>query len=66
MKAAVLFGMPVNAVPGYCWQWRSVDHTTKSIERFIYYYECLTDARPKGYDPQIQKAVFNERAPHYH
>ena len=56
MNAAVLFPVPMHAVPGYSWQWRSVGNKVKSTERFIYYYDCLADARLKRVLPANAKS----------
>lgn len=35
---------------GYRWQWRSVDGGAASERAFDLFYDCLDDARSKGYD----------------
>ena len=49
MKPAVIFSIPTTTGPGYCWRWRSADGTTDSTEPFLYYFDCLTDAKANGY-----------------
>ncbi len=49
MKPAVIFSIPSTTSPGYCWRWRSVDGNTDSTEQFVYYYDCLANARANGY-----------------
>jgi hypothetical protein len=50
MKSAVLFSELMTAAPCYCWRWRSDDGKTKSTRSFVYYLQCLADARANGYD----------------
>jgi hypothetical protein len=53
MKPAVLFSIPATTSGAYCWSWRSADATGASTVQFPYYYECLADAKAKGYAVEI-------------
>lgn len=53
MKPAIIFSIPLTTSPGYCWRWRSADGKTDSKEHFVYYYECLVDAKANGYSVQL-------------
>ena len=64
MKCAVLFSVPTKADVGYWWRWRSVDGEACSQKSFVYYYDCLADARAQGYEAQIEMAV-GARSPGY-
>jgi len=57
MKAAVLFPVPTEAAPGYCWRWRSVEGRVSSQKFFVYYYDCLSNAQANGYEAKIEPAV---------
>ena len=62
MKRAVIFSIPMTTSPGYCWRWRSLDGKTDSMEPFVYYYDCLANARANGYAVQPTD-VFGENGP---
>jgi hypothetical protein len=61
-STAVIFSVPLHSTTGYCWRWRSVDGKTDSGDSFIYYYDCLSDARAKGYDVEPERP-HGENAP---
>ena len=41
----------------YYWAWRSVDGSHRSRCDFTYFFECLSDARAKGFDIQVEDVV---------
>ena len=49
MKNAEIYS--VSGVPphGYVWKWRSPDGKIMSKEAFVFYFDCVTNARSKGY-----------------
>jgi len=57
MKSAVLFSELMKAAPCYCWRWRSDDGKTTSTRSFVYYLQCLADARANGYEVRTQIGV---------
>lgn len=59
MKPAVIFSIPSITSPGYCWRWRSVDGKTDSESQFVYYHDCLADAKAKGYSVRFEAARGN-------
>ena len=56
MMKAELFPIAANQSPGYVWKWRSVESATESSDSFIYYHDCLADAREKGYTVELSVA----------
>ena len=49
MKTAVIVSCPVSSAPGYAWKWRAVGGTQESASTFVYFYDCVQDARSAGY-----------------
>jgi hypothetical protein len=47
--------MSIPAPPGFVWKWRSADGATVSRECFMYFHDCLTDARARGYSVEIER-----------
>ena len=35
------------------WEWRSHDGKTKSATSFVYYHECVEDARGAGFEVEL-------------
>ena len=56
MKPALVFSIPSKTANGYCWRWRSLDGEAESAESFVYYFDCLADARANGYVAQPTQA----------
>jgi hypothetical protein len=56
MKPAVIFSIPMTTTTGYCWRWRAVDGKNDSADSFVYYYDCVTNARANGYDVEPTRA----------
>ena len=66
MKTAIIFSVPTKTcAAGFCWRWRSADGKAASAEWFVYYYECLADARANGYDPQPLGTI-GQSSPSHH
>ena len=49
MKTAVIISVPVTAAPSYAWKWRSPDGKQHSPSTFVYFYDCVQDARRAGF-----------------
>ena len=49
MKTAVIFSIPAATAAGYAWKWRASAGKHHSASTFIYYYECVENARSAGY-----------------
>ena len=56
MNPAVIFSIPTTTSHRYSWRWRSVDSKAESGAQFVYYHECLADARANGYSVQLSVA----------
>ena len=53
MKTAVIISVPVTAAPGYAWKWRSPDGKQQSPSTFVYFYDCVEDARRAGFGVRL-------------
>ena len=49
MKTAVIFSCKASVAPGYAWKWRAAGGKEESSSSFVYFYECVEDARSAGY-----------------
>jgi hypothetical protein len=50
---AHISSVPAPNTYGYAWQWKSEDGAATSLRPFPFFYECLSDARARGYDVQL-------------
>jgi len=48
-RAAQVFPLRTPAVHGFHWKWRCVDGSNESATTFIYFFDCVEDARRAGY-----------------
>ena len=46
---AEVFPVAAASPHGFYWKWRSVDGTAKSSREYLYFYDCLENARAAGY-----------------
>ena len=56
MKTATIFWVSAgggDGQPKFAWKWRSEDKLKESASAFVYFYECVEDAKRNGYAPQI-------------
>jgi hypothetical protein len=56
MKSADIFWVSVgggDGQPKFAWKWRSEDRRKESASAFVYFYECVEDAKRNGYMPHI-------------
>lgn len=49
MRTAVIVSCPVRKAPGYVWKWHAEGGTRESSSTFVYFYDCVQDARAAGY-----------------
>jgi hypothetical protein len=57
MSKAKVFSVPAPQANGYVWRWRCVDANVESDRAFSLYYDCVTDARGRGYEVEEQHAI---------
>jgi hypothetical protein len=57
MSKAVVFSVPASQANGYVWRWRSADSNVDSERAFSLYYDCVTDARERGYEVELARAI---------
>ena len=38
---------------GYVWRWKSEDGAATSLRAFPFFYDCLSDARARGYEVKL-------------
>lgn len=50
---AVIFSIPMATSSGFAWRWRAEDDSKESAEAFLYYADCLTDAKRNGCDVEL-------------
>lgn len=53
MKTAQIFSISSAEAHGFRWAWRSSDASEQSRVDFIYFYECVEDARAAGYSVEL-------------
>ena len=56
MKTATIQAVAAGEAWGYAWKWHCSSEHTQSATAFAYYFECLTDARRRGYDVELTRA----------
>ena len=54
MKIAEIYSIPIRSRSGFGWKWRSADGQVVSRDWFIYFYDCLSDARKRGYHVELK------------
>ena len=55
MKKAHIFWVSASPQPGYAWKWRVGEKQSK--QSFDYYFDCISDARERGYEVELSHAV---------
>jgi hypothetical protein len=53
MKKAEIYAVPSPTRVGYTWRWRCQADRTEGESAFMLYYECVTDARKRGYEVEF-------------
>ena len=53
MATAVVYSVKVATNAGFVWKWRSSDKKKQSSSTFVYFYECVEDARGAGYTVEL-------------
>jgi hypothetical protein len=48
-KAAQIVAVQSSDAHGFRWKWRSPDDGNQSKNTFLYFFDCLQDARSAGY-----------------
>jgi hypothetical protein len=56
MNNVQVYSIEVAQAPGYAWKWRSAGGAIESAQRFVYYYDCVSDAREQGYTVDLVRA----------
>ena len=46
----------------YHWSWRSTDGARRSRSHYLYFYDCVTDARANGCQVEIEAVVSDLKA----
>ena len=49
VPAARVFPVASSNAHGFHWMWRSADGSRESRSAFLYFFDCLEDARAAGY-----------------
>ena len=52
---AHIYSISAETEPGYVWKWRNGKEQSK--RSFVYYYDCVNDARQHGHDVELSRAV---------
>jgi hypothetical protein len=53
VRTAEIFSVITPEEYGFRWAWRSSDGTQQSPAKFVYFYECVEDARRAGYSVEL-------------
>jgi hypothetical protein len=53
MRTVQIHYVPAATAQGYRWIWRSEDGGVDSDRAFDLFYDCMADARARGYDVQL-------------
>ena len=54
---AIAFSIPAAHRNGFVWRWRCLDGEDASEKAFEMYYDCLEDARRRGYHIEPARAT---------
>lgn len=54
-KTAKLHTVPSVEAPGYAWKWRGDDQRKDCAKTFVFYHDCLSDAREHGYHVELAR-----------
>jgi len=55
-RTAQIIPISVQGSQDFRWEWRSHDGKEKSAESFVYYHQCVEDARQAGFDVDLSGA----------
>jgi hypothetical protein len=55
--------VPATTQQGYRWQWRAADRKVRSSRQFDLFYECVEDARARGYEVDLSAGRRGRTAP---
>jgi len=55
MKKAEIYAAAAGHSPGYAWKWRCMIDKTHSRHAFLFYYDCVADAKEKGYEVELKQ-----------
>ena len=53
-KKVKIVDVPAATDQGYRWRWRSADNKVRSSRAFDLFYECVEDARARGYEVELE------------
>ena len=56
MKKAEIYPIPAGHSPGYVWKWRCAIDKSHCKDAFLLYYDCVADAKKKGYEVEFTEA----------
>jgi hypothetical protein len=56
-EKAHIYSVPSETPSGYAWKWAAAAGTEQPAKVFPYYFDCLGDARDRGYDVELTYAV---------
>ena len=56
MKPAIIYSVSDTTAIGYCWKWRAAGGEAASRSRFVYYFDCASDAKARGFAVQRTEA----------
>lgn len=63
MKICEIFHVPADGSFAWKWRHRSLDgRVTESKEKYVLYYECVSAALRRGYQPDIKCLAPGDRA----
>ena len=56
MKHAEVYSVPIRGTDRFEWRWRALGARHASSRCFMFYFDCLEDARLNGYQVQLDHA----------
>jgi hypothetical protein len=60
-KSAQLIAVQSSDPAGFRWKWRSPDDGNQSKTTFVYFFDCLQDARNAGYAVEMKPSLAREQ-----
>jgi hypothetical protein len=66
-KTAEIFSVGTSDKNGFQWAWRCLETKQQSRKHFVYFYECVEDARAAGYEVDLAgvRAMTVDGRPHH-